>query len=295
VPSGEEALSYGETRDLESLESYRLRNVISVQEGDGQTTTVELEIAYTSDPRAEHVIIRNRGEASTEGGDAVELVRIGGDSYARFGDQWMAMQVPEEELFSQSTFIYRPENVFEQAKGRLVGTETVNGIKTKHYVFDKEALSESGLFGTLVEASGELWVSTAHHVVVRAVAHLEGRGPQTDGTMIVDLHSDVRDINADFAIEPPAGVASAQTPEDIPVMPNARDLVVIKQMTSFKVDKSVEEVTSFYKEEMPKNGWQSQASSVPGFLSYKKGDRMVQIAVQSQGDQTGVAIVIPEE
>lgn len=291
----EEVLVYDQTNKLDSLDSYRFKNTISFKEEGGDGGTVEMEVEFVRDPEAQRMLIRNFGESSDDIGE-IELIRIGGDSYARVEDnEWMSMQIPAEDLFPDSTMVYQPENVFEGARGRYVGTETVNGIKTKHYVYDKEALAKSGLFESLLTASGEVWVSVQDNVVVRAMAQLEGKDETTEEMVTVQIQSEIWDVNADITIAPPEGVNRAETPGDIPVMEGARELVVMQQMTSYKVDKNVDDVKAFYEEQMEANGWKAETSMVPGFMTYAKDERTVQIIIQEQGEQTGVAIVLPEE
>jgi len=286
-----EELSYDTTGNLSNLKSYRLRSVISVQEEGKDKETVETEIAYVRQPPAQHSIIR-WGVASQEG---IEVIRIGSDSYARVGSEWIAMQVPDKELTPPAIALYSAENLFRSAKGRYVGQENVNGQPTKHYVYDEKALLQSGVFTNLLEGSGEVWVSTQHNITVRTIAHLKGKDTNTGRITTIDLRSDVTDINADISIKPPEGIGKPEKPDDVPIMSGATDMVSIKGMTSYKVAASVEEVTAFYKSEMTKNGWTSVPSQVPGFISFEKGNRAAQITITRQGDRTAVAIIMQEK
>ena len=137
-----------------------------------------------------------------------------------------------------------------------------------------------------------MWVATASKLTVRAVAQLKGQDKASGKTVTLDLSSDLTDINAEIAIKPPAGVEKAQTPSDLPIMPGATDQVAIMGMVSYKVAATVDQVSAFYKAEMPKLGWKSVAATIPGFLNFDKDGRQAQIAIVTKDNVTAIAIVL---
>lgn len=291
-------LIYDDTKDLSALQSYRLMNTVTFQEEGAEGGTIQMEMDYVQDPPAQRILLRGQGVGTAQGGAAgeIEIVRVGKDSYARYGDKdWIAMQVPDEQLMPPAGVVYRPENVFHSATGRYVGREQVNNEETEHYVFDKEALARSGIFEAVVEASGEVWVSTKHNVVVRAVARIKGRDAKSGKRVTIDLRSDVMDINSEIEIKPPEGVQKPEVPEDVPLPAETKDLLIMLPMISFKISMSADEITRFYEKEMGKRGWIRVQSPIPGFVAFEKGNRTVQIALTAQGGQTSVAIVLGEK
>jgi hypothetical protein len=263
--------------DLSALKSYR-------QEGQAAEASETL-LENVREPAAQHLLIKSSAAS-------VEVIRIGAESYARTAQGWIAMQIPDKDILPAVFKTYAPESVFHSAKGRYVGEETVNGQRSKHYTFDKRSLSSSGLLTSLTEGKGDVWVSKSHNLTVRATARLKGRDRESGQMVTLELSSDLTDLDVEIAIKPPAGVEKAQTPSDLPIMPGATDQVAVMGMVSYKVTASVEQVSAFYKAEMPKNAWKSIAATIPGFLAFEKEGRQAQIAIATKDNVTAVAIVL---
>jgi hypothetical protein len=271
--------------DLSALKSYRQRQTISVQEEEQAAEVVETLLESVREPAAQHLTI-------TSGANSVEVIRIGAESYARTAQGWIAMQIPDTDILPALFKSYAPESVFRGAKGRYVGEEMVNGQATKHYTFDKKALNSSGLFSSLTEGKGDVWVATSRNLMVRAVAQLKGKDAESGQTVTLELSSDLTDLDAEILIKPPEGVEKAQSPGDLPIMPGATNQVAIMGMVSYKVAATVEQVSAFYKAEMPKQGWKSVAATIPGFLAFEKDGRQAQVAIVTRDSITAVAIVL---
>ncbi len=287
----DEEMLYDDIRDLQDLKSYRSKSETSWTEEGGDPETVTIEIAYTTDPPAQHLIMSGLSDAGQAEDDTLEMIRIGQDSYTRYGEEWITMQLADDEMLPDATVAYQPENLLRSSKGKYKGIDRVNGVEAKHYVFDQEELAKSPVFVNVIEASGEVWVSTEHNVAVRSIVHFKGKDADTDKIVTLDVETDITDINADILIEPPEGVEQARTAADIPIMPGATEKVVMAPMTSYKVAATTEAVEKFYAEEMPKNGWKAEEAVIAGFLNYTKGDRTVQIVIQAQDGQTAVVVV----
>ena len=144
-------LDYGSLTTLEALSSYRLQSLISFQEEGKETDTLQTTLAHVREPLAQHLIITGSGAGKIEGmtGQGLEIIRIGGDSYVRFGDEWVIMQIPESGLIPSSLAAYSPQKVFGGGRGSYVGEEAVNGVATRHYRYDRAALLASNLFANL--------------------------------------------------------------------------------------------------------------------------------------------------
>ncbi|NLS75774.1 MAG: hypothetical protein GXY76_00800 [Chloroflexi bacterium] len=293
--SSADEMLYGDIRDLEGLKSYRSKSVTSWTEEGSDPQSVTMEVAYTAEPAAQHLIMSSTSGDTLGGSGDLEMVRIGQDSYARYGGEWITMQTTDDQMLPEATTAYQPENLLRSSKGKYTGTETMNGVRAKHYVFDKDELSRSPLFVNVIEASGEVWVSAEHNVAVRSIVHFKGKDAAKDKVVTLDVETNLTDINGDIVIAPPEGVEKAETPSDIPVISGATELVVMMGMTSYKTAQPAEAVLKFYSEEMPKNGWKAEQAAAAGFLTFSKEGRTAQIIAQTQGDQTGVVIVIEKK
>jgi len=248
---------YDDIRDLEGLKSYRSKSVTSWTEEGGVPQSVTIELAYTAEPEAQHLVMSGLSDAAQGGDGTLEMIRIGQDRYARFGGEWITMQAAEGQLLPEATAAYQPENLLRSSKGKYVGTETMNGVRAKHYVFDKDELSKSPIFVNVIEASGEVWVSTEHNVAVRSIVHFKGKDAAKDKIVTLDVETNLTDINGDIVITPPEGVEKAETPSDVPIMSGATDLVVMMAMTSYKVIQPAEAaliLTGKQKKVKPKGG-----------------------------------------
>ena len=293
--AAEGEMLYDDIRDLDDLQSYRTKSTTSWTEEGGDPQSVTIEIAYTTEPNAQHLIMSGLSDTTQGDDDTLEMIRIGQDSYTRYGGEWITMQSTDDTTLPDATVAYQPENLLRSSKGKYKGTEEMNGVKAKHYVFDQEELAKSPVFVNIIEASGEVWVSSEYNVAVRSLVHFKGKDANTGKIVTLDVETNLTDINADFVIEPPEGVEKAETPADVPIMSGATDLLVMAPMTSYKVAATAEAVEKFYKEEMAKNGWKATEAAIAGFLSYTKEKRTAQIVIQSQGAETGVVIVIEGE
>jgi len=63
---------------------------------------------------------------------------------------------------------------------------------------------------------------------------------------------------------------------------------------SFKTTRSVAEVTAFYNQAMPQNGWQAGQSALEGMLSFSKDKRQATVMMQAEGGLTTVTVIATE-
>jgi hypothetical protein len=147
--------------------------------------------------------------------------------------------------------------------------------------------------GEVLEGQLDTWASTEYNVVVRMTAGWKYRDA-ADVLTEFYLESDLTDINEDITIEAPEGVDMPGLPEDIPLMDGATEVNAITGITSFQVPATLEEVTAFYQEAMPDNGW-TQAEgggAIPSMLSYEKDGRTATIMMGAEDGETSVTIMV---
>ncbi len=160
------------------------------------------------------------------------------------------------------------ESVATQAKGGIEMVGTARALVT--IVGSSGMLQTAQAIATEVGDSG--FLSTA-----QAVATLEGPG-----------------------LKETAESAIGEPPEDIPIMEGEKDDFLTGEfMVSYAVSASLKEVTTFYQEEMPANGWDevndgSLASESLVVLKYEKADRSATVTLNTHplNNQTIVVILV---
>lgn len=271
-----------------ALQSYRLRVEWTVEpkpESDEGASSMTMDIVHTSDPLAEQFSVTG------DDGSTFAMIRIGDKLWLQSGDQWIEMS-SDDMASSMDDFLFDLGQATAGLSGdaRLVGSEEVNGIATRHYSFDETVPGIAlGMFGKI---KGDVWVAEEGDYAVRYVYSAE------DDKATYRWDWEVYDVNAPITIEPPAGAQAAR--EDVPLMPDASNRASLGGMTSYESASDVTTVIDFYKEQMPDQGWaynetESTISEFFNSLSFTKEDITVVIMITAQdGGGTTVLIQVGE-
>jgi len=296
-----EEYDFGQASDLAGLDSYRVRTTMqweSIKDGNKEMGSWDVMEEFVRQPPAQRFVWTGTGagEVGTESGEW-ELIQIGKDSYMNTGSGWLAMTTGEEGIFGGNAFLSAPLGMVSANRGKLVERNAmVNGVSTDKYTFDESTLGASLGLGAIAKANGEVWISPQLNVVVKYVAHYEGKnlalGGGGEGKM--DVTFDLTDINQPIDIRAPEGVKSAM-PEDIPVMDGATDVVAIEGIIAYQTTDSVEEATAFYQTQMPARGWTTQEGGIPGMMPFTKGNRTAQVMIMEAEGKTSVTVMVSEE
>ena len=296
-----EEYDFGQASDLAALDSYRVRSTMqweSIIDGKKEMGSWDVLEEFVRQPPAQRFVWTGTGagEVGTESGEW-ELIQIGKDSYMDTGSGWLAMTAGEEGIFGSNAFLSAPLGMVSANRGKLVERNVmVNGVSTDKYVFDESTLGASLGLGAVARADGEVWISPQVNVVVKYMAHYEGKnlalGGGEEGKM--DVTFDLTDINQPIDIRAPEGVKSAM-PEDIPVMDGATDVVAIEGIIAYQTTYSVEEATAFYQTQMPAQGWTMDGGGIPGMVSFTKGNRTAQVMIMEAEGKTSVTVMVSEE
>jgi hypothetical protein len=161
------------------------------------------------------------------------------------------------------------------------GTEAMNGVQAAHYTFDERALTEAGLN----KSTGELWLASEGGHVLRYRQATTGDenyfGEATQGTMTWDY--ELTQINQPVAIalpqDCPPGLVEA------PMMPDASNVESLPGLLRYDTVSSVEEVVSFYKQELLALGWKdfsASALALPEGMSEAEFQQVLE-AMQAMG------------
>ncbi len=316
---GDNAAFHIDSGAFEELDSYRSEMNISFTPADGDEGTIHIIQEATTDPAAQHLVMDMAGSfpgaEAMSGGEpfAIEVVVIEDQQWMNFGGMWMQTSSDSEDALNmddmsglQETFV-NPDNLnslSEEEGLKLIGDEEVNGINTKHYSAEYDALwGKLGIDSEDIESgSADIWVASQSGLpqfVVKMEFNVEGKldigdtGEKVDGTMVLKM--EVTDINQPITIEAPEDAVGGGLPEDIPEYPNGKDLSALGGMVMFTTEDSVDDVTKFYEDEMEKAGWTAGEASFLG-PSWTKDDRKVELMVTEDEEkkETSVIIMITE-
>jgi len=176
-PSGQ-TIDYAQ---LNELDSYRLAWTVKSKVGDNETEG-GYNIEWTKKPLATHLVMK-----MTEGVPALEYILVEDTVWMKAGGQWI--QVSKEEL---DNTIDQMGDVIQPDEGMiLVGEETVNNVKCRHFKKEEHYPTSS--------AKLDVWIADQKNlppVIVRGVFQMEGDVNQT-------MESNVTDINKHISIKPP--------------------------------------------------------------------------------------------
>lgn len=190
---------------LALLSSFRQKAVLNfIAEGSGIRSRVTYEGEVTTDPGALHSVVRVEGQGAAQlPTNQVEVTWLGDQVWVKIGVKpW----VPVSATAVQSLYGAEVVNAADllpsirQAR-RVLPDERVNGIPSRHYVYDEDNLHPDV---GMVSARGDLWVARDGGYVVRLT--LDGEGTYYDtyeasGTL--RLVYDLYDVDVPLKVTPP--------------------------------------------------------------------------------------------
>ncbi len=139
-------------------------------------------------------------------GQDVGFISIGDKSWFKFGSTWQATD-PSDSLTGSSGSSGSPTDLFKDAlpsdvlTGAKTSQETVNGVKTTHYAFDKDALQKltkdraktRSDFATVDKANMDVWMNSDDMPVKMAFSV---NGKDDSGQKVsLDLQINIKNIN----------------------------------------------------------------------------------------------------
>jgi len=287
--SAESELLLSELAALDLFDSYRIRQVMTWSQKDGESGSMEMLTELVREPAAQRILMKGAEDAEDW---EMETIQIGDTTYINMDGTWMAMQSTDQEV-SETGEIWGPEDFLWGSKGKYLGKEKVNGLDTEHYHYETSDFSTGMQLSDIKEAEADVWVSTKYDVYVKVVMRMVGVDPNgIESTFTIE--TSLTDINAPITIEAPQGVAKPGLPEDIPMMDGATDITSFDTFTSFTVAASEDEVISFYKAQMTTKGWKMEESMIPTMMNFTKGDHSATIMITGEGETTSVTIMLEE-
>jgi len=295
----EEVLSLEKiTTGLEALQSYRIVWTMKFEGKDSEGNPVSWSIKWqqeaVKEPPAHSISLEGSGK-DVEELSGIRFVQVGDKQYVLIPGQGCVTTTPEEP--SKPVKVFSPDDFGGISGAKLVGTETVNGIKAKHYTFNEKAL---GPLFQAARAKGDIWVAVEGNYIVKYVLEAEGGeslfGKGEQGKLTWEYQ--VTDINQPITIEPPEECLQA-LPEDIPILPDAAGMSTFAGFITYTTSKSFEEALNFYKAEMKAKGWTPTGEPMvmgnTAMLTYTKDGRTAQVMLSEEEGKVTVSITIQGE
>lgn len=212
------------------------------------------------------------------------------------GKQECLMMSGGEEPTSPASLL--TPNAFGGVSGaKYVGTETVNGVRAKHYKYDEKAASLAGI-GRI---TGDIWIAVDGGYVVRDSANWEGAAAMFATTAKASGKGtwtfDVLDVNKPLKIEPPETCTKGNA--DIPMLPDAVETMRMGPMVTYKTATKLADAVEFYKTAMAKAGWklegEPEISDEMAALQFVKENARAQITLMPESGKLQVMIQMSNE
>jgi hypothetical protein len=243
-------------------------------------------------------------------GDSIEIIQIGDQTWSRFGDTWIQTSATDETGVAESFGSFLLDNQdFQQFKNgeyKYVGTETIDGIKTRHYSGEYVATWMLGFLGNTDQTNMDtgtvdMWVADESDLPKFTIKmEIVMEGTSNGAPVKYTMTQIVTDINQPFTIEPPPADAVGGLPEDVPLYPDATELTTMGDMTIFTAPDSMDDVADFYNTELESAGWERtdnmELESMITSQWVKEGRTLsLNITMGDADAGTSVMIVIGEE
>lgn len=193
---------------LAALKSYRYVTVFSFTgEEDGKPESGSVEVRGTvAAPDQQHVTWKD-----LETGNEFGIRRIGGQAWILDGTEWTSVPTVVADTMSQAVLIYAPSMSWStSAEGmkttsQYVGTETVNGIRCRHYSSAYRGWSQYWE-GEITDSTGDVWIAEAGYPVRYRFA---ANGIDEDGDRGSMLWTmELTDVDEPLTIEAPQPAAA---------------------------------------------------------------------------------------
>ncbi len=251
---------------------------------------------YSSEPKALHWSWKAAGSDAAAKKNALEMWQIGDTTYMLNYDeegQATCVSMSSEDQSNQLTKgLFSPNTLGSVSNGKYVGSETVNGVKAKHYRYDEK----SATLGAFGKVSGDLWVAEDGGFVVKDVMNwqggegLLGGSSQTkgDGKWTWELS----DVNQPITIKAPENCGGAA--EGLPMIQDASEKAQLGDMITYKTGSSLADAVAFYQKEMSAAGWtaEGEPSIMDEFatLQFTREGQKASVTITRDNDKTQVMI-----
>ncbi|MBZ0315485.1 MAG: hypothetical protein K8L91_03635 [Anaerolineae bacterium] len=274
------------TEGLATLTSYQATLTLTFDGmHDGQPQQWTRTYVMLVAPPARQISITSTGADTTQ----LYAAEVGGTLYEKRGEQdCMASAIETVGAFANR---WEPAGFLTGVIGAdEAGSETVNDVVTNHYTFDERAL---GLFAS---SFGEMWVAAEGGYLMRYLLTTDGNpayfGDATEGTVTWDY--ELTAINQPLVIELPSDCPIGMV--DVPVPPDATDVVRAPGMTSYLTAATLTDAAAFAEAQFPAAGWTLTTplaiADTAALLEFTLGDQLASVILLAQADTTLVIIMV---
>lgn len=289
------------TIGIADLTGYKATLTISfdgTRAGASEKWTKTYTMLASREPAARQLTIETTGEAGTP--TLVLKAEREGTAYTKIGeDACSSTPIQQGNTLSDQL---EPAGFLNFIVGAdEAGSETVNGLATKHYTFDQRALGQQGI----TESTGEVWVASEGGYVVKYVLTSKGKsgyfGEGLAGTLGWDY--ELTDPDQPITIQlpkdcPPDLVAAPSDPVDAPMLPDAANVDNLDGVLSYDTSTSLKEAAAFYQGQLSSLGWQPAADPAVqdtiAYLTYTQEKKSMSIVITSDDQGTHVHIMAGE-
>ena len=297
---GDDALSL-QSRDagLDKLKSYKMRWLAewkSTDSGSTDSAGWDWVEEYSSDPAALHWNWNITNSTDKTKNTQMEAWQVGNTMYMQTveadGTKQCISMSSDDKSNQLSKGLFNPSMLGSVSNAKYVGTDTVNGVKAKHYTYDEKS---ANLFGA-AKVSGEIWVAVDGGFVVKETVNWSGAAglfgtnskSKGDGKWTWELSN----VNQPITVTPPENCGGAAA--DIPVMKDATEKTSVGDMIMYKTASKVADVVEFYKQQMPAKGWklegEPEVTDESATMQFSKDAQTAQVMVSVDQGKTQVVI-----
>ncbi len=288
---------------LATLSSYRWSMVTHIISETGEALTSIVTITVTTDPPAREVRVNLPEQAGLETGPiAMTMTQVGDTSYMFMGEIGCISTPAGEGDVMDDDFmadIMRPEDILSDLEGarRVRPNETINGIETRHYVFDEQTFAPSDMSFDQVE--GHIYLAEEGGYAVRYTlfgTSSAGLGGD-DGPREIQMEFNLLDVNQPITIILPEG---CDTGAAFPMVEDASEVASFAGLTTYMSALSLEEVVAFYQETLLAEGWEyveEDSLNQPTFttLVFEREDVRLTVNLSSDATTGKTTVLLTED
>ena len=298
---------------MDGLTSYRTHTRYDFTEKTSASVvasgTISITVEYVQQPQAaQRILMEGTGLGADDGAAGrMETIRIGSTTWTNLGDDnWIQSSEDAQAPFQSAGLIFdTPELLVSINDARALGVETINGLASDHYAFDKRQLNIASI-GEMDTAQGEFWIAREGGFIARY--RLEAQGSNIElsegqrGAGTIALVYDVLAVNQPLSIGAPQadlGPPGFATGE-FPLPAGAETMLTSHNFSSFLTAQPPAEVVAFYQDKLPASGWrllsdEGFASAEITSLVFQKGDDKIALSITIDQDSGRTQILVSAE
>lgn len=258
--------------------------------GEPVNQNLNASFAFVKEPPASSMVMSFTGFEAGLGMEEIEMVQVEGTNY---------MVIPEMgcittsggDLLEENPFsgVLEPDQYLQDLENaKYEGEETINGIRTLHYSFDKLAMIDANP-DDIDEAEGHIYIAKEEGFLVRMVMDATGNIDFLDEGVdqAGDLHIEVNltDVNEPVDITIPADCeTTTEDAANFPMLDDAYEISSFSGFLSYKSDLPLEEILAFYDGVLTADGWVKDESG--SFV----GDGVARVPYGRDGETMSVTI-----